>query len=45
MWRLTKAIAEMKCDTGTHDLIAQSVRASEQNSVVAVSNPSQEKFL
>ena len=29
----------------THDLIAQSIRASEQNLVVVGSNPTQDNFL
>ena len=63
MWRLTKAMTEMKCEhwakkwnwssctklalsaSWTHVLIAQSVRASERNSVVGGSNPTQANFL
>ena len=42
MWRQTKATAKMKPDT---ELTAQSVRASEWNSVVVGSNLTQVNFL
>ena len=41
----TKLVLSLSCSSWTHDLIAQSVRVSEQNSVVVGSFPTQTNFL